>query len=126
MVTVGLLICVLASLAVVLLLMRPKGSSLETVFLRMSWLPPIALLAQVILWPLLLRLSYAAVLPPLLTGIASLFLGVMGATLVAASRQRGEPGRQLLRATLIASIPGVLLLAYMMYGLFAHLIRRTR
>ena len=122
---ISLLICVLAILVVLLLLMRPKGSSLEAVFVRLSWLPPAALLVQVILWRFLQRLSYAAILPPLLTCVVSLFLGVMGATLVAARRERDEPDRRLIRATFVASSPGLLLLAYMIYAFFHYLIRRT-
>jgi hypothetical protein len=125
MISAALLICVLASLVVLLLLVRPKGSSLEAAFVRVSWLPPAALLAQILLWRFLLRLSYAAILPPLLTCVASLFLGAMGATLVAAARQRGEPDRRLLQATFVASSPGMLLLAYLIYAFLGYFIRAT-
>lgn len=118
MVTAGLLICGLAALTILLLIRLPQGASLETVFVRLSWLPLAALVAQVFLWPFLRRLSYAALLPPLLTCLASLFLGVMGATLIATRRERNEPDRRLRRATLVAASPGLLLLAYMVYGWF--------
>jgi hypothetical protein len=124
-ITVGLAICVLAGLSMLVLLLRPQGFHLEAAFIRLSWLPPAALLAQGFLWPFLKRLSYAAILPPLLTCVASLFLGVMGATLVAAGAQRGESDRRLLRATFVASSPGMLLLGYMIYAYLMAIIRMT-
>ena len=50
------------------------------------------------------------------TCIASLFLAAVGATLVVTARQRNEGSTVVLRATLIAAIPGMLLLALMLYG----------
>ena len=123
MISAGLLICVVASLAILCLLARSKGSSLETVFIRISWLPPIALLAQIALWPFLRRLGYATILPPLLTCVASLFLAVMGATLIAVARQRDEPDGRLVRATFVASSPGMLLAAYVIYAFLGYFIR---
>jgi hypothetical protein len=60
--------------------------------------------------------AYAAVIPLLLTCIASLFLTAVGATLVVTARERNEGSTAVLRATLIAAIPGMLLLALMLYG----------
>jgi hypothetical protein len=125
MISAGLLICTLATLLLVLLLLaRPRNWSLEVIFVRMSWLPLLALIAEAALWkPLLRRLSYGAILPPLLTCIASLFFSIVGATLVAAARQRNEPDRNLVRATLVASIPGMLLLAYSVYEFLSYFMR---
>jgi ABC-type arginine transport system permease subunit len=53
----------------------------------------------------------------LLTGIASLFLATVGATLVATARARNEDTTEMLRATLIAAIPGMILVAFIFYGL---------
>src|SRR5438034_6475967 len=44
------------------------------------------------------------------------FFLAAGATLVAAARERNEPFSALVRATLVAGIPGILLVAYLIYG----------
>ena len=56
-------------------------------------------------------LGYAVIIPPLLTCIVSVFFGIVGATLLCAgSRAERRPG--LLWATLLASLPGALLVTY--------------
>ena len=56
------------------------------------------------------NLSYVAIIPPLVTCIANLLLAAVGATLVVTARERHEDFTAVLRATLIAAIPGMLLL----------------
>lgn len=57
---------------------------------------------------------------PVLTCIASPFLASIGATLVAAARERREGRRHLVRATLVASLPGGLLAAFLLYAFLTY------
>ena len=117
MITVGLVGLVAASL-VLALMAFPRRFSFTARYQRVAWLPAAALLLEGVLWePVLTKLSYFAVIPPLLTCIASLFLAAVGATLVVTARERNEDSTAALRATLIAAIPGMLLLALLLYGL---------
>jgi hypothetical protein len=98
---------------------------LATTYRRVAWIAVAVLLIEGILWkPLLTRLSYFAVIPLLITCVASLFLTAIGATLVATSRGRNEGSTEMLRATLIAAIPGMLLLALMFYGFLNAILAR--
>ena len=74
--------------------------------------------------PILSRLSYFAIVLPLLTSLFSLFLAVAGATLVAAARERNEPSSRLIGATVGAAIPGTLLFGYMIYFFVVALTQR--
>ena len=65
---------------------------------------------------MLTKLSYFAVIPLLLTSAARLVLAAVGATLVVMARDRNDDAAALLGATAIAAIPGLLLLALMLYG----------
>ena len=117
MITLGLLGCFVAASLALALMAFPRRLNLAVTYHRVAWLPVVALLIEGILWkPLLTRLSYFAVVPLLLTCIASFFLTAVGATLVATARARNEGSSELLRATLIAAIPALLLLALMFYG----------
>jgi hypothetical protein len=116
MITFGLLGLVAASV-VVTLIAFPRRFNFATTYRRVAWLPVAALLIEGILWkPFLTRLSYFAVVPLLLTCVASVCLAAIGATLVATSRERKVSSAEMLRATLIAAIPGMLLLALVLYG----------
>ncbi len=116
MITLGLLGCLVAA-SVLALIAFPSAASFAQTYRRVAWLPVAALLIEGILWkPLLTRLSYFAVVPLLLTCVASFFLAAVGATLVATSRSRNEGSTEILRATLVAAIPGMILLALMLYG----------
>jgi hypothetical protein len=88
--------------------------TLEVAFIRLAWLPVAALGLQPMLWrPMTQTLGYASIIPPLLTCIVSLFFGVVGATLLAGeSRADRRPG--LLWATMLASVPGALLVTYVL------------
>ena len=68
-------------------------------------------------------LSYASIIPPLLTCIVSLFFGIVGATLLA-GRPRSERRRDLLRATVLASLPAALLVGYVMVTFAWFFVRR--
>lgn len=117
MITVGLVGCLVAAGLVLTLMALPRRFSFAARYQRVAWLPVAALLIEGVLWkPVLTKLSYAAVIPLLLTCIASLFLTAVGATLVVTARERNEGSTAVLRATLIAAIPGMLLLALMLYG----------
>lgn len=125
MITLGLLGCFVVASLVLALVAFPWSINFVTTYRRVAWLPVAALLVEGILWkPLLARLSYFAVIPLLLTCFASVCLTAVGATLVATSRERNEGSGETLRATLIAAIPGLLLLALMFYG-FVNAILKT-
>jgi hypothetical protein len=116
-ITIGLLSCLVIAGVVASLVLIAKGGVLEVTFKRLAWLPIAALLIQfAIAKPVLARLSYFAIVPPLLTCLFSLFMAVVGATLVAVARERNEPSSGLIRATVVAAIPGTLLFAYMAYS----------
>jgi hypothetical protein len=119
MITVGLLGCLVAASLVLTLNAFPRRFNFAVTYPRVAWLPAAALLIEGLLWkPLLTKLSYFAVVPLLLTCIASFFLAAVGATLVATARARNEGFSEVLRATLIAAIPALLFLALMFYGFF--------
>jgi len=112
MLSLGFLALSVALVPLAILFALGRVWTLEVAFIRLAWVPVVALIVQATLWsPLMRILSYAFIILPLLTCIVSLFLGVVGATLLAAhpSAER-RPG--LLRATMLASVPGVLLVAY--------------
>jgi len=86
--------------------------TLEIAFRRLAWVPVVALALQAVLWRQLTHaLSYGFIIPLLLTCIVSLFFGIVGATLLA-TRPSADRRAQLLRSTMLASVPGVLLVAY--------------
>jgi hypothetical protein len=117
MITLGLVGCLVAASLVLALMAFPRRLSFAERYRRVAWLPVAALLFEGVLWkPVLTKLSYFAVIPPLLTCITSLFLAAVGATLVVTARERNESSTALLRATLIAAIPGMLLFGLMLYG----------
>jgi hypothetical protein len=118
MITLGVLGCTIAAVLVLTLLAFSKRFDLAAAYRRVAWVPVAALLIEAALWkPLLASLSYFGAVFPLLTGIASLFLATVGATLVATARARNEDTTEMLRATLVAAIPGMMLLALIFYGL---------
>jgi hypothetical protein len=93
MITLGLLGCLVAA-TLVTLMAFPRRFSFAAKYRRVAWLPVAALLIEGVLWkPVLTKLSYFAVIPLLLTCIASLFLAVVGATLVVTARERNEDSR---------------------------------
>jgi hypothetical protein len=117
--------CLAVAILVMGLLAAAKVSTIEVAYRRFAWLPIAALLLQFLLAkPILSHLSYFAIVPPPLTCLVSLFLAVVGATLLASARERNEPSSGLIRATVVAAIPGMLLFAYMTYSLVAALVSR--
>ena len=126
MITLGLLGCLVAAILVVTLIAFPRRSNFAATYKRVAWLPVAALLIEAVLWkPLLTKLSYFAVVPLLLTCVASFFLAAVGATLVATARARNERSHEVLRATLIAAIPAMLLLGLMVYGFVNTILGRS-
>ena len=61
---------------------------------------------------LMRRLSYAFILLPLLTCMASLFLGIVGLVLLMRSQYRMGRRTALASATLLAASPGIFLFGY--------------
>src|SRR2546422_738323 len=112
MMTVGLLTLTVGLAPLAILFALGRLWTLEVAYIRISWVPVVALALQAVLArPLAQALSYAFIIPPLLTSIVSLFFGIIGATLLA-GRPRSERRPGLLRATVLASVPGVLLVGY--------------
>jgi hypothetical protein len=116
-ITIGLLSCLALAALVAGLVLAAKSGAVEVTFRRLAWLPGTALVIELaIAKPVLARLSYFAIVPPLLTCLFSLFLAVVGATLIAVAHERKEPSSALIRAPVVAAIPGMLLFAYMAYS----------
>jgi hypothetical protein len=125
-ITLALLGCLVAVGLVLSLMAFPRRFNVTATYRKVAWLPVAALVIEAILWkPLLSKLSYFAVVPLLLTCLASLVLTVVGVTLGAAARERHERSKEVLRATVIAAIPGMLLLALMLYGLVNTMLDRA-
>jgi TRAP-type C4-dicarboxylate transport system permease large subunit len=126
-IALGFLGCLVVVGLVLTLTAFPRHFNLRATYRRVAWLPVAALVIEAILWkPLLTKLSYFAVVPLLLTCVASLVLTVVGATLSAAARERHESSKELLRATIVAAIPGMLLLALILYGLVSTMLEGHR
>src|SRR5262249_38539311 len=121
--TLGFLALSVGLIPLAILFALGRVWTLEVAFIRLAWLPVVALALQAMLWrPLIRALSYASIIPPLLTCIVSLFFGIVGATLLAA-HPRGEQRPRLLRSTMLASGPGVLLGAYIVVSLVRFFVR---
>lgn len=122
MVTLGLLGAVVAISLGAGFILLARLWTLEVAFVRVSWIPLAAILAQGLFFQALTRsLSYAAVAIPVLTCFVSLLLTVVGAILVASHREREEPHGRILKATILASVPGVLFVLYILYAFFSAL-----
>ena len=123
MITLGLVGCLVAASLVLALLALPRRLSFAARYRRVAWVPVAALLIEGALWkPVLTTLSYFAVIPPLVTCFASLLLAAVGATLVVTARERNEGFTAILRATVIAAIPGMLLVGLLVYGFVSALL----
>ncbi len=123
MVTVGLLALSVGLVPLAILFALGRLWTLEVAYIRISWIPVAALVLQAIFGrPMTQVLSYAATIPRLLTGIVSLFFGIVGTTLLAAHPRSARPG--LLRATLLASVPGALLVGYVVVSIAWFWVRR--
>src|SRR5215813_4278216 len=114
MLTVGFLGLLVGFVPLVILFALGRVWTLEVAFIRLAWVPVAAFALQGVLWrPMTRVLSYASIVPPLLTCIVSVFFGIVGATLLA-GRPRAEWRSRLLRSTLLAALPGALLAAYVL------------
>jgi hypothetical protein len=122
--TVGFLGLSVGLVPLVILFALGRVWTLEVAFIRLAWVPVAALALQGLLWrPMTRALSYAFIIPPLLTCIVSLFFGIVGATLLAGRpRAKWRPG--LLRSTLLAALPGVVLVTYILVS-FARFFLKT-
>ena len=127
MITIGLASLVVIAGVSLLFFSSTRHWTLEAAFLRVAWIPLAALLLEALFARILTSaLSYFAIAIPLFTCIASLFLTVIGATLIASARQRQVPYASLFRATIIASVPGALLGAFLLYAWLAHALGTRR
>jgi|SRR5215470_6310709 len=124
MLTVGFLALSVGLVPLAILFALGRLWSLEVAFIRLAWVPVAALALQAMLWRAMTQtLGYASIVPPLLTCIVSLFFGVVGATLLAArSRAEWRPG--LLRSTVLASMPGALLVTYVLLSFVRFFVKR--
>jgi hypothetical protein len=112
MLTLGFLALSVGLVPLAILFALGRVWTLEVAFVRLAWVPVAALALQVALWrPMTQTLSYGSIIPPLLTCIVSLFFGIVGATLLAAG-PTATRRPQLLGSTMLASVPGALLVAY--------------
>ena len=117
MLTLGFLALSVGLVPLAILFALGRLWTLETAFIRLAWLPVAALGLQAMLWrPMTQTLGYASIIPPLLTCIISLFFGIVGTTLLAGgSRAEQRPaGSGLLWFTMLASVPGALLVTYVL------------
>ena len=90
MLTVGFLGLLVGLVPLVILFALGRVWTLEVAFIRLAWVPVAALALQGALWrPMTRTLSYAVIIPPVLTCIVSFFFAVVGATLLA-GRPRSE------------------------------------
>ena len=112
MLTLGFLALSVGLIPLAILFALGRLWTLETAFIRLAWVPAAALALQAVLWsPMTQSLGYASIIPPLLTCIVSLFFGIVGVTLLVGSRgAERRPG--LLWSTILASVPGALLVIY--------------
>jgi hypothetical protein len=120
--TAGFLAFTVGLVPVAILFALGRRWTLEAAFIRVSWVPAAALALQGILWrPMTEALGYAFVIPPILTCFVSVFFTVIGVTLLTAGSQAGRRP-YLLRATLLASPPGLLLVICLAIGLVRTLV----
>jgi hypothetical protein len=116
MLTLGFLALSVALVPVGILFALGRVWTLELVFIRLAWVPLLALALQLIAWrPMARALGYGFLLPPLLTCVVSLFFGIVGATLLAA-RPRAERPPGLVLSTIVAATPGILLVLYIAFS----------
>lgn len=112
MMTLGFLALSVGLVPLAILFALGRVWTLEVAFRRLAWVPVVALALQLMLWhPLTRALSYGFIIPLLLTCMVSIFFGIVGATLLASYPTAGRRP-QLLRSTILASVPGSLLVAY--------------
>ena len=125
MITTGLLSLVFCVAVAVVVLLLARAGTPRRVFIWLSWVPSTVLLVELLFSHSLTRsLSYLAIAIPLLTCVASLTFTLIGAALIASERQQGEQYVDLLWATAIASVPGVLLAGYLVFGVVTYLIHK--
>jgi hypothetical protein len=123
MLTVGLLGLLVGLAALVILFALGRVWTLEVALIRLAWVPVVALALQGVLWwPMTRALSYASIVPLLLTCIVSFFFGIVGATLLA-GRPRSAWHPRLLRSTMLAALPGALLAAYIVVNVVRFVVK---
>ena len=123
MLTLGVLAVAVGLIPLAILFALGRQWTLEVAFIHLAWVPVAALVVQAILWrPMMRALSYGFLVPPLLTCIVSLFFGIVGATLLA-MRPRAEHRPGLLRSTILASVPGAALVAFLLVSVVRFLVR---
>ena len=123
MLTLGFLALSAALAPLAILFALGRLWTLEVAYIRLAWIPAAALAVQVILWrPMTQALSYAFIVPPLLTCIVSLFFGTVGATLLA-QRPWSERRPGLLLSTVLASVPSALLVGWIVVSFVRYFVK---
>ena len=121
--TVGFLGSLVGLVTLVILFALSRVWTLEVAVIRLAWVPVTALALPGVLWrPMTRALSYASIVPPLLTCIVSFFVGILGATLLA-GRPRSDWHPRLLRSTMLTALPGVLLAAYIVVSVVRFFVK---
>ena len=124
MLTLGFAGLLVGPMLLVILFALGRVWTLEIAFIRLAWVPVAALALQGMLWrPMTRTLSYASIIPPLLTCIVSLFFGIVGATLLA-ERRRADWRPGLLWSTALAALPGALLVGYILVSFVRFFVNR--
>ena len=112
MLTLGFLALSVGLVPLAILFTLGRIWTLEVAFRRLAWVPVVALTLQLLLWrPLTQALSYGFIVPLLLTCMVSIFFGIVGTTLLA-GRSRAERHSGLFWSTIVASVPGAMLVTY--------------
>ena len=125
LIPIGLLSLVLCVAVAVAVLLFAGAGTPRQVFIWLSWIPSSALLLEFLFSDNLARsLSYLAIVIPLLSCVASFTFTLIGAALIASERQHRERHADLIWATLIASVPGVLLAGYLVFAFVTYLIHK--
>ena len=117
-VSVVLLAAVLGLVFTLVIVGLARIWTIEGAFVRLGWIPAAAVPFEIVLFPWLAeRISYAAALVPVVTALVSLFVAVIGATLLAVAREHGETKPAVRRVTLVAVAPGVILVGWVLLSL---------
>ncbi len=120
MVTVLLIFVVALTVLATLYAAGSARWGLEPVYIKSCWVPALLLgLTYVLRIPIMDRLSYAAALVFLLIPLASLIWTVIGFVLLASARERGSWMARLGLATMIASIPLLIMVVVLALDIWA-------
>ena len=121
MITSGLCVFIFTILIGLILIFLSKLWTIELAYIRLCWVPLLLLsFIYAFRFPLTSKLSYAMLILPILIAFGSLILGIIGIVLIVSARQRLETRRGLIPATIIASVPGLLLFVLFIATFMCH------